>query len=147
MHQNFCLTENFQQFLIRKIIHIELALNNVKENQKLLLQKLLMGSVDTQEKENIDVLNDFPLKTQSDLDTVEIKLKNDYVYRDQMVSRMFVFYYKISLKKETITIPKLPVHLSSYLPSDTSAGDFHPSTYPFASFAKWMREEFPSAFV
>jgi len=97
-HQNFCLTENFQQFLIRKIIHIELALNDVKKNQKLLLQKLLIGSVDTQEKENIDILNDFPLKTQSDLDTVEIKLKNDYVYRDQMVSRMFVFYYKISLK-------------------------------------------------
>jgi len=42
-------------------------------------------------------LNDFPLKTQSDLDTVEIKLKNDYVYRDQMVSRMFVFYYKMLL--------------------------------------------------
>jgi len=66
-----------------------------------------MDSVDTQEKENIewkDILNDFPLKTQSHLDTVEIKLKNDYVYRDQMVNRMFVFYYKISLKKEMITI-------------------------------------------
>jgi len=86
MHQNFCLTENFQQFLIRKIMYIELALNDVKKNQKLLLQKLFMGSLDTQEKENIDILNDFPLKTQSDLDTVEIKLRNDNVYRDQMVS-------------------------------------------------------------
>lgn len=48
--------------------------------------------------------------------------------------------------KETVAVLGRPVHLLSYFPSDTNAGDFHPLTY-LASFVKWMQEEFPSAFI
>ncbi|XP_067204860.1 uncharacterized protein [Linepithema humile] len=77
--------KNFQHFLIRKVIHLELALNDIKKNQKIMLQKLSIDSFHTKEKETIDTLNDFPLKDQNDLDTMEIKLQNDSIYRDKMV--------------------------------------------------------------
>ncbi|XP_067204858.1 putative leucine-rich repeat-containing protein DDB_G0290503 isoform X3 [Linepithema humile] len=80
--------KNFQHFLIRKVIHLELALNDIKKNQKIMLQKLSIDSFHTKEKETIDTLNDFPLKDQNDLDTMEIKLQNDSIYRDKMKTQL-----------------------------------------------------------
>nr|XP_012216674.1 PREDICTED: uncharacterized protein LOC105668714 isoform X2 [Linepithema humile] len=46
------------------------------------------NSFHTKEKETIDTLNDFPLKDQNDLDTMEIKLQNDSIYRDKMKTQL-----------------------------------------------------------
>ncbi|XP_036139933.1 uncharacterized protein LOC105834898 isoform X3 [Monomorium pharaonis] len=89
--QSYDEQKNFQRFVVGKIINLEIAMNDVKRNVKLILEKLSLDV--TKEKENIDTLKDFPLKEQKDLDTVELKLQNNSDYRDEMMlyeSRMLM---------------------------------------------------------
>lgn len=58
----------------------------MKRNQQLILKKLSNEVLDINDQTNIDTLKDFPLKTENDLNKMETKLKNDSIYREQMVS-------------------------------------------------------------
>jgi len=69
------------------------------------IEKLSAGTVETEEREKIDIFQDLPLKSENDLErereAKDTKLKNNVSYRNQMVSRMSTFqYYKIFEKKE-----------------------------------------------
>jgi len=48
------------------------------------------GGFETEEREEIDIFQDFPLKEQQNLEVMETKLQNDISYRNQMVSRMSI---------------------------------------------------------
>lgn len=68
-------------------------LKMICENQKLILEKLSNcqgNSFETEEREEIDIFQDFPLKEQQNLEVIETKLQNDISYRNQMVSRMSI---------------------------------------------------------
>lgn len=68
--------------------------------QMTVLQKLAISNNVVENKENIDVFTDLPLKDENDLKIMETKLKEDSEYRNQMVGLMFVFqYYKVSSKQ------------------------------------------------
>lgn len=103
----FIESDNFQRFIIRKLNNLEMKINqienNMNANHKVILQKLAISNVEMEEKENIDVFEDLPLKDEVNLILMETKLKNDSWYRNQMVSLMFIFqYYKIFLIKRRI---------------------------------------------
>jgi len=55
------------------------------------LQKIAICNVEVEEKDNIDVYQDLPLKDDAAVQLMETKLKNDSCYRNQMVSLMFLF--------------------------------------------------------
>lgn len=81
-----------------KINRIE---NNMNAHHKVILQKLAISNVEMEEKEDIDVFEDLPLKDEANLMLMETKLKNDLWYRNQMVGLMSIFqYYKVSLIKK-----------------------------------------------
>ncbi|KAL0101871.1 hypothetical protein PUN28_018425 [Cardiocondyla obscurior] len=77
-------TDNFQRFVIKKLVAIELKINAIERHQKLILEKLPFNN--NEDKENIDVSHDFPLKNENDLQDMENKLQDNEVYRKQLVS-------------------------------------------------------------
>lgn len=83
-----CRIRKFPAFcIIRKLINIESKINNMYGKQKLILQKASIGTFEiTDERENIDIFQDLPLKNSQDIETMETKLKNDLSYKNQMVS-------------------------------------------------------------
>lgn len=81
-------SENFQRFMIRKMINLELKCNKI---EKLILQKVATSNVEEEDKENIDIFENLPLKDENNLKLMETKLKNDSSYRNQMVRLMSVF--------------------------------------------------------
>lgn len=85
-----CVTEtdNFQRFVIQKLVTFELKLNSIEKHQKLIMEKLSITN--HEEKDNIDVLQDLPLQKQNNLQVLETKLKNDEVYRNQLVSLLLL---------------------------------------------------------
>lgn len=82
----YCFIDNFQRFVVRKLIDLELKINRLNTNLKLVLDKLSSGILEVVEKDTIDVFQDLPLKNFNDLEAMEIKLKNDVPY--QMVNRI-----------------------------------------------------------
>lgn len=101
----FIESENFQRFIIQKLNNLEMKINRIENNMnahhKVILQKLAISNVEMEEKEDIDVFEDLPLKDEANLMLMETKLKNDLWYRNQMVGLMFIFqYYKVSLIKK-----------------------------------------------
>lgn len=66
-------------------------MNNIYTKQKLILEKLVIANTfeRAEEREEIDVFQDLPLKNNQDLVIIEEKLKNDPAYRNQMVSPIF----------------------------------------------------------
>lgn len=90
---NVLESENFQRFVIRKLINLELKMNRIETNQKLILQKLStttsVNTFETEEEEKIDIFQDLPLRDENDLQAMEIKLKNDSFYRNQMVKCLY----------------------------------------------------------
>ncbi|CAL1685185.1 unnamed protein product [Lasius platythorax] len=85
-------SENFQRFVIQKLINLELKMNRIETNQKLILQKLStttsVGTFETEEEEKIDIFQDLSLRDENDLQAMEIKLKNDSFYRNQMIKQL-----------------------------------------------------------
>lgn len=64
-----------------------MKINIIETNQKLILQKLLVtDTVCSEEKDDIDIFQDLPLKAEKELEAVETKLSNDLKYRKHMVS-------------------------------------------------------------
>ncbi|XP_011169675.1 protein tramtrack, beta isoform isoform X2 [Solenopsis invicta] len=80
--------ENFTPFVITKIINLESAINDIKTSIKLISEKLSVDSSDKKENEYVDTLKDFPLKDQTELDTLEDKLQNDASYRHEMIKQL-----------------------------------------------------------
>jgi len=78
--------ERFQPFVIHKLISLELKINSIERSQKLILEKVSIRTFDTEEKEIIDIFQDLPLKNEDDLQSMETKLSNNTLYRNQMVS-------------------------------------------------------------
>lgn len=66
-------------------------MNNIYTKQKLILEKFAIANTfeGAEEREEIDVFQDLPLKNNQDLVIIEEKLKNDPAYRNQMVSTIF----------------------------------------------------------
>lgn len=64
-------------------------MNSIERHQKLIIQKLSITNVE--DKENIDIYQDLPLRKKSDLEAMEKKLVHDGTYRSQMVSRTLLF--------------------------------------------------------
>lgn len=81
-------SQNFQRYVIRKLIDLESKLNCIKKSQKLILEKLSIGIFQTEEQEKIDIFQDLPLKNENDLEVMETKLKNDLFYRNQMIKQL-----------------------------------------------------------
>jgi len=57
------------------------------------LRKIAVCNVEVEEKDNIDIYQDLPLKDDAVVQLMETKLKNDSCYRNQMVSLMSLFQY------------------------------------------------------
>lgn len=99
-------TDNFQRFVIQKLVAFELKLNAIERHQKLFAEKLPITN--HEEKDDIDVLQDLPLQNENDLQVLETKLKNNEVYRNQLVSLLLLsnsIRYLITVKLYC-TIPK-----------------------------------------
>ncbi|KAL0101865.1 hypothetical protein PUN28_018425 [Cardiocondyla obscurior] len=79
-------TDNFQRFVIKKLVAIELKINAIERHQKLILEKLPFNN--NEDKENIDVSHDFPLKNENDLQDMENKLQDNEVYRKQLIKQL-----------------------------------------------------------
>jgi len=84
-------TENFQRFVVQKLLNLESKCNVMHAKQKLILEKLSNPTFKAKERETIDVFQELPLKDNQDLVTMETRLKNDVFYRNQMVSPMSIF--------------------------------------------------------
>jgi len=84
-------TENFQRFVVQKLLNLESKWNVIQAKQKLILEKLSNPTFEAKESETIDVFQELPLKDNQDLVTMETRLKNDVFYRNQMVSPMSIF--------------------------------------------------------
>lgn len=82
----FLESKNFERFVIRKLLDLESKLNSIKKNQKLILEKVSISTFQTEEKERIDIFQDLPLKDENDLEAMEIKLKNDSFFQNEMVN-------------------------------------------------------------
>ncbi|XP_011158088.3 uncharacterized protein LOC105194722 [Solenopsis invicta] len=78
----------FRHFMISKIIHLEIAIRDIKKSVKQISEKLSLDLFDKKEKENINTLKDFPLKEQHELDILERKLQNDTSFRDEMIKQL-----------------------------------------------------------
>ncbi|KAL0128517.1 hypothetical protein PUN28_003684 [Cardiocondyla obscurior] len=79
-------TDNFQRFVIKKLVAIELKINAIERHQKLILEKLPFNN--NEDKKNIDVSHDFPLKNENDLQDMENKLQDNEVYRKQLIKQL-----------------------------------------------------------
>lgn len=69
-----------QIVITMKIIH------NMNTSLKAIFQKLSISNIEEDNKENIDVFHNLPLKNENDLKLMELKLQNDICYRNLMVS-------------------------------------------------------------
>ncbi|KAM0730337.1 hypothetical protein ACS0PU_002666 [Formica fusca] len=81
-------TENFQRFVIEKLINLELKINSIERNQKQIIEKLPITDFKEKEEENIDIFQDLPLKNQNDVEAMETKLINDKIYQSQMIKQL-----------------------------------------------------------
>lgn len=74
-------------------------INAIISNQKIMLEKVF-DTIGTEEKENIDIFQDLSLKDEDySLEVMENKFKNDSFYRNEMLSRISIFYIQVhSLK-------------------------------------------------
>ncbi|XP_077278808.1 uncharacterized protein LOC143906539 [Temnothorax americanus] len=82
--------ENFKNYIITKIITFESAIDNIKKikkSVKLIANKLSIDIID-KKQENMDTTKDFPLKNQTELDTLEDKLQNDEGYRNELIKQL-----------------------------------------------------------
>jgi len=82
----FIESDPYERFVIHKLISLELKLNSIERCQKLILKKISIETFEAKEKETIDIYQDLPLKTETDLQSMENKLNNDLLYRNEMVS-------------------------------------------------------------
>ncbi|XP_012058532.1 PREDICTED: uncharacterized protein LOC105621674 [Atta cephalotes] len=84
--------DNFQCFVVRKLINIEKTLkvivNDMNIFQMTVFQKLAISKNVVENEENIDVFADLPLKDENDLKIMERKLKDDPEYRNQMIKQL-----------------------------------------------------------
>ncbi|XP_077256672.1 uncharacterized protein LOC143894350 [Temnothorax americanus] len=60
---------------------------NVASSVKLIADKLSIDIID-KKQENMDTTKDFPLKNQTELDTLEDKLQNDEGYRNELIKQL-----------------------------------------------------------
>ncbi|XP_025264618.1 uncharacterized protein LOC112637989 [Camponotus floridanus] len=81
-------SEPYERFVIHKLISLELKLNSIERCQKLILKKISIDTFEAKEKETIDIYQDLPLKTETDLQSMENKLNNDSLYRNEMVKQL-----------------------------------------------------------
>ncbi|XP_029675888.1 uncharacterized protein LOC115243221 isoform X2 [Formica exsecta] len=81
-------TENFQRFVVGKLINLELKINSIERNQKQIIEKLPITDFKENEDENIDIFQDLPLKNKNDVEAMETKLINDKIYRSQMIKQL-----------------------------------------------------------
>lgn len=63
-------------------------MNIIQRYQKASVQKQSVGTLDSEEKE--DIFQNLPLKNENELEAVEAKLNNDSTYRKHMVSYISV---------------------------------------------------------
>lgn len=88
----FIKSESFQRFVVRKLVDTELKLSEIKQSIRHVNDNLnrisdRLGFVgQAEEKENIDIFQDLPLKDVNELEALEIKLKNDLLYRNKMIN-------------------------------------------------------------
>lgn len=90
-HLNYGASENFQRFVIQKLVNFELKLNLIHTKQKLILEKFSNNTFEREEKEErekIDIFQHLPLKDNQDFIAMEAKLKNDVAYRNQMIKQL-----------------------------------------------------------
>ncbi|GAB1860856.1 DUF4806 domain-containing protein [Camponotus japonicus] len=81
-------SDPYERFVINKLISLELKLNSIERCQKLILKKISIDTFEAKEKETIDIYQDLPLKTETDLQSMENKLNNDSLYRNEMVKQL-----------------------------------------------------------
>lgn len=96
LFEYFTESENFEQFVIRQLIDMEFKMNSIHARQELILEKLSIRTLEAEDGETLDIFQDLPLKDNQDLMNMEVKLKNDLVYRNQMVSPISMFQYNIT---------------------------------------------------
>ncbi|XP_067208564.1 uncharacterized protein [Linepithema humile] len=81
--------DNFQWFVIGKLIDLELKINSNGRLLKLIAEKLPITNIREERKEeSIDIFQDLPLKNQNDVQAMETKIMNDKVYQSQMVKQL-----------------------------------------------------------
>lgn len=73
-------------------------MNTVKKYGKTVLQKFEGFNIEMENKENINVYDDLPLKDKNALQEMETRLKDDLRYRKEMVRLFILQYYKIFSK-------------------------------------------------
>jgi len=64
-------------------------MNIIQGHQKSISQKLLVSTVDSEEKE--DIFQNLSVKNENELEIIETKLNNNSTYRKHMVSYTSVF--------------------------------------------------------
>jgi len=75
-----------------KFTNLDTKINEIKNKIDIILknlQKIAICNVEVEEKDNIDVYQDLPLKDEASVQLMETKLNNDSRYRNQMVSLMY----------------------------------------------------------
>lgn len=82
----FIENDNFQTFVIRKLINLEMKMNTFNSRQKEILSKLSTGMHEVEEKEASDIFQNLPLKNENNLQTIETRLSNGTCYRKEMVN-------------------------------------------------------------
>jgi len=72
----------------KKISKIDIKINNIEKYLKLVVQNMSnnISQFEFEEKENIDICQDMPLKKKDYLESLKIKLSNNALYRNEMVS-------------------------------------------------------------
>ncbi|XP_020297455.1 uncharacterized protein LOC109861985 isoform X3 [Pseudomyrmex gracilis] len=85
-------SDNSQSFAIRKLKNFEVKLNQIENNMntslEAILQKLSISNIEEDNKQNIDVFDNLPLKNENELQLMELKLKNDICYRKCMIEQL-----------------------------------------------------------
>ncbi|XP_011638553.1 uncharacterized protein LOC105428144 [Pogonomyrmex barbatus] len=78
--------DNFQRFIVYKLINLEMKINQIEKHINT-FQKFTMCDI-VEDKENIDIFKNLPLRDENELQLMETKLKNDLWYRQQMIKQL-----------------------------------------------------------
>jgi len=86
LNLNYKQGPDFERYVVQKLHHLELKISqDISNLGKRILEKITNNTVEPQEKDNIDIFQDLPLKDENGLETMERKLGNNLAYRKEMV--------------------------------------------------------------
>ncbi|XP_011705005.1 PREDICTED: uncharacterized protein LOC105460270 isoform X2 [Wasmannia auropunctata] len=113
-------SQDINRFIVQKLIKIDVKTSCIEKHIKLLEQKISNNRAQPeQNKEVIDIFQDLPLKNKNELELMEVKLRENAFYRNEMIKQLTRFTCKdlrascSHIMKQTLS-NEVAIHYSWY---------------------------------